>query len=394
MKSESQQSLLNIPIFLWSVKSLILVPWAIITDVIVAAAHFKNDNLGWGGLTLTFLLPSLMFPFHYYHIIKFAVDHYKFLFKSSSPSKSEKDDIEDKEKMILELDAIKVHFEDIPQFIFQVYILWKTPIECWEADNLVAIQLESIVASALSISATVVPFYEKLGHKKHDNEKEAKKWNFMSVEGILTFIIGTFFIVFTKLILISWAFSVLEWSVWTFFIIFSMNCIYFAGLYLDDINFKRESLWKLLGRQFFYSLQLMFGYNNHTYGRGMNVFLFTMSLIPVAFALHAAVYTTDENNYFAKFAEYPFPSRTFCFTNSSINDQQDKWQDETRLFSNNCNVTYSGVLCDEEGGGQRWTIIIQLAIMITIPALYAFLTPLFALIFCVLGFIEYSKHKI
>ena len=397
MESGCQQSLLNIPIFLWSVKSLILVPWAIFTDIILAAAHFKNGNLGWGGLSLTFLLPSLVFPFHYYHIIKFAVDQFKFLFKSTSPSKSEKEDIEDKEKMILTLDAIKVHLEDIPQFILQVYILWRTPLECfssannWKADELVTIQLHSIVASALSIAATVVPFFEKLGHKKHDNEKKNKKWNPMSVEGILTFIIGTFFIVFTKLILFSWTFSVLEWSGWTFLFILFMSAMYFAGLYLDDIDYKRESLWKLLGRQFFYSIQIMFGYNVHTYGRCFNVFIFSMSLIPLAFALQAAVITTEENNYFEKFAENPFPSRTFCFTYSSIQHQQDLWKDETRFHSNSCNITYSGVLCDEEGGGQRWTIIIQLAIMITIPALNALLSPLFACIYCVLGFIEYNQ---
>ena len=138
----------------------------------------------------------------------------------------------------------------------------------------------------------------------------------------------------------------------------------------------------------------MFGYAGHTYWKFLNVFIFTCSLIPLALALHAAVNTTDQNNYFAKFPEDPFPLRTFCFTNSSINEQRDLWKDETRFFSNNCNVTYSGVLCDEEGEGQRWTIIIQLAIMFTIPALIAFFVPLITLIQFIIGFIEYYKtHK-
>ena len=410
MDPGNQQSVANIPLFLWSVKSLILVPWAIITDVLLAIAHFNNGNPGWGGLSVTFLLPSLMFPFHYYHVIMFAVAKFKFLFKSSSPSKSEKEEIDNKEMRIISMDAIMVYFEDIPQFILQVYILWKTPLECfssnnnWEADELVSIQLHSILASALSISTTVVPFYKKvstnttfyenLGGKKYDDEKEPKKWNFLSVEGILTFIIGTFFTVIPKLILFSWSFALFKELGWTFFVPLFMSAMHFAGLHFDYINIKFDGMMIQLGHQFFKALQIMFGYAGHTYWKFLNVFIFTCSLIPLALALHAAVNTTDQNNYFAKFPEDPFPLRTFCFTNSSINEQRDLWKDETRFFSNNCNVTYSGVLCDEQGEGQRWTIIIQLAIMITIPALIAFFVPLFTLIQFIIGFIEYYKtHK-
>ena len=125
----------KIPLFLWSVKSLVLVPWDIYTDVNLAITHFNNGHMVWGGLTVTFLLPSLMFPYHYYHIIKFAVDKFKFLFKSSSPSESEQDYIYVRERSITNLDAILVYLEDIPQFILQVYILWKTPVECFSLDG-------------------------------------------------------------------------------------------------------------------------------------------------------------------------------------------------------------------------------------------------------------------
>ena len=56
----------NIGLYLWLVKSLFLVPWDIYTDVKLAITHFGNGHIMWGSLTSACLLPSLIFPYHYY----------------------------------------------------------------------------------------------------------------------------------------------------------------------------------------------------------------------------------------------------------------------------------------------------------------------------------------
>ena len=58
--------------FLWSVKSVFLLPWDIYTDVRLAETHFSNGNTWWGTMTVIFLTPSLVFPYHYYQILKGA----------------------------------------------------------------------------------------------------------------------------------------------------------------------------------------------------------------------------------------------------------------------------------------------------------------------------------
>ena len=355
----------KIPLFLWSVKSLILVPLDIYTDVNLAITHFNNGHMVWGGLTVTFLLPSLMFPYHYFHIIKFAADKFKFLFKSSSPSESEKKFIYDREWWIINLNAMMAYFEDIPQFILQVYILWKTPVECfsfdsdWTKDEVIAIQ--SILTSFLSISATVVPFYKKWQHWYDDKDD----WELMSKKGIISFISGTFLNVVPKLVLISWTFSVLNWYGWLFFIpFFLVSCCIACCIPIDHV-----SGLKLLGYKIIISIQIMFGYSGKL-GTVFSAFLLSSFVIPLGIALHAAVNTTDQVDHFAVFPSDPFPSRTICFTNTSILEQQERWQNKTTFFSNNCKTTFSEVRCDQElDGGQRSIILSQLAMMITIPVL-------------------------
>ena len=70
----------NIGLYLWLVKSLFLVPWDIYTDVKLAITHFGNGHIMWGSLTSACLLPSLMFPYHYYMLLKFAVYKFRILF--------------------------------------------------------------------------------------------------------------------------------------------------------------------------------------------------------------------------------------------------------------------------------------------------------------------------
>ena len=368
----------KIPLFLWSVKSLVLVPWDIYTDVNLAITHFNNGHMLWGGLTVTFLLPSLMFPYHYYYIIKFALHKFKFLFKSSSPSKSEENDIYVRERWITYLDAILVHLEDIPQFILQVYILWKTPVECFSldgdmtTDELSAVQ--SILSSFLSISATVVPFFKKEEldlDDRDDRENDGEsKWELMSFTGILSFIAGTFFNVIPKLVLISWTFSVLNWYMWLFFIPLFLISWYIATKTTAKFTSRVPRIMKdfimKFGFQFITTIQFMFGYA----GKGGTIFsalIMTCFLIPLGISLHAAVNTSEEVDYFAVFPRDPFPSRTICFTNSSGIVQQEMWSNETTTFSNNCNMTYSEVQCDQEG--QRNIIVVQLALMITTASL-------------------------
>ena len=70
----------NVVLYLWLVKSLFLMPWDIYTDVKLAITHFGNGHVVWGSLTTVFLLPSLMFPYHYYMLLKFAVYKFRILF--------------------------------------------------------------------------------------------------------------------------------------------------------------------------------------------------------------------------------------------------------------------------------------------------------------------------
>ena len=361
----------NIPLFLWSVKSLFLVPWDIYTDVTLAFTHLKNGHKLWGGLTVTFLLPSLMLPFHYYSILKFAVTKFKVLFRSSIPTESEQKLLLTNEQQVVFYDGMLAYFEDIPPFILQVYILWKTPLECfsldgdWENDEIVAVQ--SILTSFLSISATVVPFYEK---------NEDKEWTLISGPGLQSFLTGTFMHVIPKLVLTAWTFSVLNWYGWFFIApLFFISCFMACRNGAGDIDITFLHIVP--------SIQILFGYpgKKRTY---ISALMLTSFLIPLGIALHAAVNTSEAVDFFQVFPSDPFPSRVICFTNSSTKIQEELWQNKTTYFSNNCNKTYSAVPCDFGlGQGQRNIIIGQLSAMIVISVgVLILLTLIIMMMFC------------
>ena len=119
------------------------------------------------------------------------------------------------------------------------------------------------------------------------------------------------------------------------------------------------------------SIQVMFGYHGLVLvGTTFSALIMACFLIPLAINLHAALNTSEQVDYFSVFPSDPFPSRTICFTNSSLIEQQEMWNNETTTFSKNCIMTYSAVLCDQGlESGQRNIIVVQLALMIIMVSL-------------------------
>ena len=346
----------NVGLYLWLVKSLFLVPWDIYTDVKLAITHFGNGHVLWGSLTTACLLPSLMFPYHYYQLLKFAVYKFRILFLDHD-LKKETDEIDKKNTFY---NGIIAYFEDIPQFILQVYILWKTPPDCFSWREIDAWQ--SIGTSFLSISSTVVPFYEK--------EKDAK-WSLLSCEGFFgNFLIGTFFNVIPKLVLISWIFSVLNWYGWFFIIPILLVCACMTFCWKckadgeDDENEKTtDSSLNIPAYVLFRSLQLTFGYAGWIANMVVCILLL-LFVIPLGLNLAAAINSSNEidSDPFDIFPVDPFPSSTICFTNFTILAQEERWENKTTTFSNSCNKTFEAVPCEDV----RETIITKLSIMIGI----------------------------
>ena len=339
----------NVGLYLWLVKSLFLVPWDIYTDVKLAITHFGNGHVLWGSLTTACLLPSLMFPYHYYQLLKFAVYKFRILFLDHDIQK-ETDELEKKNRFG---NGMIAYFEDIPQFILQVYILWKTPESCFSWREFDAVQ--SIGTSFLSISATVVPFYEK----EKDNE-----WSLFSCEGFfMNFLIGTFFNVIPKLVLISWTFSVLNWYGWFVIIPLLIVCACMAWCWKENDDDDDEHEMNTTAYVLYRSLQLAFGYA----GLLANIvvcILLLLFLIPLGLNLAAVINSSNEvgSDPFDIFPVDPFPSSTICFTNFTILNQEERWENKTTTFSNSCNKTFEAVPCEDV----RETIITKLSIMIGI----------------------------
>ena len=105
----------------------------------------------------------------------------------------------DLEKEILEYNAGLVYFEDIPQFVLLLYIVWVKPLDCFAFDWDNVKLIGTIMGSLLSIAANVVPYYEKMNNEH---------WQLASKDGMKKFVIGTFFYVIPKLVQFSWTISV------------------------------------------------------------------------------------------------------------------------------------------------------------------------------------------
>ena len=95
-----------------------------------------------------------------------------------------------------------------------------------------------------------------------------------------------------------------------------------------------------------------------------------MFLIPLGINLAGAVNsleitnTNSSSDPFDAFPIDPFPSSTICFTNSSIIDQEKRWENKTTPFSNSCNKTFEAKPCYE----WRDTIITKLSLMIGVSS--------------------------
>ena len=230
--------------------------------------------------------------------------------------------------------------------------------------------MQSIVLSFVFISATVVPFYEE--NRKGD-------WTMKSCKGFfLHFLMGTFLNVIPKLVLISWTFSVLNWYGW--FFIFPLQLVS-AGLAFcwHKIDAQDETHGRTWSYVLIRSLQLAFGYAG-SMASIITGILLLLFLIPLGLNLQGAIISSEVTNSdpFYVFPVDQFPSSTICFTNSSIIDQEKRWENITTPFSNSCNKTFEALPCQE----MRDTIITKLSLMIGISTVGC---VLFSALFCIVA---------
>ena len=116
------------------------------------------------------------------------------------------------------------------------------------------------------------------------------------------------------------------------------------------------------------SLQLAFGYAG-IWANLIVCILLLLFLIPLGINLAGAmnsleVTNTNSSDPFDAFPVDPFPSSTICFTNSSIIDQEKRWENKTDPFSNSCNKTFEAKPCYEV----RDTIITKVSLMIGVSS--------------------------
>ena len=287
--------------------------------------------------------------------IEYAFVNFKYQFLGAITLRTRKKTLQ---KQALRNDGITVYFEDMPQLILQVYILWKTPLQClnYEWDDGM-ITYCSIAISILSISATVVPFSRVDEDLVLECEVEtpttrgkmiwmAKCWDLMIKVLSNDVLFCTLLLVLPKLLLISWTISVLKWYS-LLLIVPIVVILLFVKLAQDQFRHPEESHWQGLHLLLAMSKDIL-GYSGREDKLLLpSVVILSSFLIPLSIALHASVNTSfySEEDKFGIFPSDPYPSSTICFTNASTAMQRDMWENLTMPWSPTCNVTFTSEPC-------------------------------------------------
>ena len=325
--------------YFWGHKSLILYPADIVSDGFVADKHFRNGHLSWGVFTVLFMiLPYIVYWQNLKYVftsLKYAIADFRYRFLGDNCQRIRKKELH--EQQIIH-DGFTVYFEDMPQLILQVYILWKTPVQClnfeWD-DGLMT--YASIAIGILSIAATVVPFAFE-DNTDDDDEMTNCCWDLLQIVPGNKILFCTFFLVLPKLLLFSWTVSVLKW--------YSLLFIVPIGMILLCINAWIGGEGILLR-----TIKDILGYSGRSTKRLLpSVILLSSFLIPLSISLHASINSPfySEEDYFGIFPSDPFPSNTICFTNSSTRIQEAMWGNLTTSWSPTCNVTFTAQPCNPQ----------------------------------------------
>ena len=354
---------------LWTAKSLITLPLGSYLDVMQAIKYFRAEDVFWGVFTVIFiLLPSIYLvniPFFslWIQTLKLAWLKCKMVYHLFQDQPLDQH-LQDQEIKLSEQKNAKVYFQDIPHYVLKLYFLWKTPVGCFFTWNLEdckegiftwnpgeCFDQIFVLYKFFSIAGSVVPYYRK---------KKKEDWETLSIGGVAEILLGTLLFVIPKLTLMAWTFSVLHWYGWIFII-----PIFIVILLLSRcgcINQKEATTWK--EAYILLPLQIVFGYCGF---RNRNVivtnFILWCYLIPLNIALNASSKTTFNSaiDHFSVFPNDRFPSRTICFTNESILQQMEKWQNFTEPFSENCNMSVSALPCSQE---EKVKIDVLLSVML------------------------------
>ena len=87
--------------------------------------------------------------------------------------------------------------------------------------------------------------------------------------------------------------------------------------------------------QFMNKIKILFFLSTEKWGVLASCFVLCSFLIPLSIALGASAKTdlTSEIDHFNVFPYDPFPSSTVCFTNWSMLEQENRWENLTEPFS-------------------------------------------------------------
>ena len=142
--------------------------------------------------------------------------------------------------------------------------------------------------------------------------------------------------VIPKLVLISWTFSILNWCGW----IFLGAWFLFAGFTIIFLYKEEGFKYKLL-----LVVHVTLGYVGGKRGFVISALLLSCFVFPLGISLNAAKTSSylQEVDSFGLFPSDPFPSRTICFTNSSLIEQRERWLGRNITFSDKCNLTYNAM---------------------------------------------------